>query len=92
MPWVSVSAPFIGTITTTGVDDGGDGWFTVVVGLLVVLVGGLGVSGRRLAAIPPIALPIAGLVAALGLAALGILEVVNISRKEAQLRGPGVER
>jgi hypothetical protein len=45
MPWVTASTVF-GTLTRSGLDDGGDGIFTIIIGVAVALIGGLIVSGR----------------------------------------------
>lgn len=38
LPWVKVTAPFIGTLTKSGIE-GGDGWFTLVAGGVVAFAG-----------------------------------------------------
>lgn len=39
MPWLKATAPFVGTFTVSGVDDGGDGMFSAGLGVVLVLVG-----------------------------------------------------
>jgi hypothetical protein len=38
LPWVSVTAPFLGTFTRSGMD-GGDGWATLIVGAILAALG-----------------------------------------------------
>jgi hypothetical protein len=38
LPWITVSAPFYGSISRSGIDNGGDGTITAVLGLVVVIV------------------------------------------------------
>jgi len=50
LPWATVTAAFVGTISVTGTDQrGGDGWLVVALGLAAVAVGIFLVRGRRLA-------------------------------------------
>lgn len=35
LPWVKLSAPFVGTVTMAGTDNGGDGWLMVVAGVVI---------------------------------------------------------
>jgi hypothetical protein len=39
LPWITVTAAFIGTIGRNGLDGGGDGIFTIILGLLIALMG-----------------------------------------------------
>ena len=81
LPWVTVSAPFIGTMSASGVDIS-DGWFTAGAGLLLVLYGALSLRGQSI----NIAVPLLAGFAALGLIALGAWRVADILAKERELR------
>ena len=39
LPWISMTAPLVGSVTKSGIEGGGDGIVTVVVGLVVALLG-----------------------------------------------------
>jgi hypothetical protein len=39
LPWITATAAFIGTITRNGIDGGGDGVFTIVLGIVIALMG-----------------------------------------------------
>lgn len=39
LPWLKVTAPFIGTLERAGTDGGGDGWVAVAIGAVAVVVG-----------------------------------------------------
>ncbi|WP_204301112.1 zinc-ribbon domain-containing protein [Actinoplanes campanulatus] len=76
LPWVVLSAPFIGTISKSGVD-GSDGWVSVVLGALI--------TGYAAVRLRPMHLPgavtvVAGLVAAL-LFVFGIIKFIDLRLK-----------
>ena len=39
LPWISMTAPLVGSVTKSGIEGGGDGIVTLVVGLVVALLG-----------------------------------------------------
>jgi hypothetical protein len=39
LPWLTVTAPLIGTISRSGLDGGGDGVITLALGVVTVLIG-----------------------------------------------------
>jgi hypothetical protein len=39
LPWLTATAPFVGTISRSGLEGGGDGIFTLVAGVLTIAVG-----------------------------------------------------
>ena len=47
LPWITATAAFLGTISRNGIDGGGDGIWTIVIGVIVVIgvVGGLSSPG-----------------------------------------------
>jgi hypothetical protein len=45
LPWISAST-FLGTLSRSGLDGGGDGVFTLAAGAILALFGGLVLSGR----------------------------------------------
>jgi hypothetical protein len=47
MPWLTASAPFAGTISRSGVDGGGDGVITLIIGVLAVTIGGVRLLSQR---------------------------------------------
>ena len=50
LPWVSVTAPFVGQISVAGTE--GDGVITLVLGVLAALCGGIGLMGERTRRLP----------------------------------------
>jgi len=47
LPWTTVSAVFVGTVSSSGIQGGGDGIFTVVLGIALVLIGVMVAVGSR---------------------------------------------
>jgi hypothetical protein len=39
LPWVTASAPFVGTVSRSGMDGGGDGVVTLILGAITLLIG-----------------------------------------------------
>ena len=39
LPWLTATAPFVGTISTNGMQGGGDGMITLALGVLTILIG-----------------------------------------------------
>lgn len=81
LPWANVTAPFVGTMTVSGVD-GSDGWITAALGLVVAVYGGLLVRGQRL----PVVAPVLSALAALALVGVGVWKVADVSSSAAKLR------
>jgi hypothetical protein len=81
LPWVTLSAPFLGTQSASGVD-GSDGWITVALGLALVLLGAVIVRGR------PASTALGSVIAlgALSLLVLGMWKVVDLLEKVRDLR------
>jgi hypothetical protein len=46
LPWISVTAPFVGTITRSGLE-GGDGIITLILGVVITVVGLASLSGSK---------------------------------------------
>jgi O-antigen ligase len=76
LPWATVSAPIIGTISKSGTD-GSDGWVSVGLGALLVTYSVVRLWPIRL---PVAVTALAGLVAAL-LVGFGIVEFIDLSSK-----------
>jgi uncharacterized membrane protein len=76
LPWLTIMAPFVGTLSRSGLDGGGDGVFTLVVG-----VAALGIGLARFAT--PLRPLIQRAPILAGLLALGIavLDLVNVNDK-----------
>lgn len=80
LPWATITAPFVGTVSRSGME-GGDGWMSVIVAVVAGLV------GLRLLSSPPagaqrVLLALGG-VAGLGLA---LFEFNDISRRFADAK------
>src|SRR6478672_6846698 len=82
MTWIKASAGLFGTLTRSGIDGGGDGWFFVILGALVAAVI-LRAKSRHKAARKPGAIALALGVVALGLA---IYEVVHVQTRIDHLK------
>lgn len=74
LPWVKVTAPFVGTISVAGMDGGGDGVFFLVLAALAGLWGLAALNGRVWRR------PVAGVVAAIALA-LDLYEYSHVSSR-----------
>ena len=79
LPWAKVSAPFIGTITKSGME-GGDGIFSLAAGVLAVLL------GITLLSRPHVATRIVLLLTGMGGVALALFEANDISHRFADAR------
>lgn len=79
LPWISVTAPFVGTVTKSGLE-GGDGIATLILGLLMALLGIARLTGNRGAG-SKVAMVILCVMAF----ALAIFEAVNIGDRIANL-------
>ncbi|MGH9152618.1 MAG: hypothetical protein ACRD03_09520 [Acidimicrobiales bacterium] len=80
LPWVKITAPFVGSMTTSGID-GGDGWVAVVAGLVVAFAGWSVFSGSVTSTARSLVL--IGAVVAGGLA---LFEYADISSRFAEVR------
>ena len=81
MSWVTVSAPFLGTVSTTGVERI-DGWITAVLGLLIVVCASLTLHRARVS----IGVPILAVVVSLAVTGLAAWQVLDLRTRAAQLR------
>jgi hypothetical protein len=81
LPWASVTAPIVGTITASGVD-GSDGWITAGLGLVLVVYGTLILRGQRI----PNAVPILVVLAAVALLGISVWKVADLSAAEDRMR------
>ncbi|MEV4624270.1 hypothetical protein AB0J74_36865 [Asanoa sp. NPDC049573] len=82
LPWASVSGPFMGTISASGVDGTADGWIIAALGLVLAGSGTLILRGQRM----PTAVRIVAVLAALALLGLGLGELADLSSAEESMR------
>lgn len=82
MPWIEAVAPLIGSVSKSGTDGGGDGWFAVAAGVGAIVLGLLAMTGSRPAA--PIGIIVGGLAAILMVVEIGDIH----DRIEAVKGGP----
>ena len=80
MPWISVTAPLLGTMTRAGTDGGGDGWIVVGLGIVVIVAGAL--MQRNDTAIIKVLAAVLGV----GAGGVGILDLVEVNRRAAEAR------
>lgn len=81
LPWASISAPIVGTMSVSGVD-GTDGWITAGLGLLVILYGSLILRGRNM----PLVIPVLAALAGVSLFGLGVWKVADLWTHVAEMR------
>jgi hypothetical protein len=81
LPWITATAAFVGTISRNGIDGGGDGIFTIVLGIVIVLIGvaRLAGSGR------PRTMRIGAGVGAVALGVVTWLDVAAINERISSL-------
>lgn len=79
LPWAKLTAPFVGTITKAGVDNGGDGIATLIGGAVLALCGWM-IVGRHS---PWLA--VAVLIVAVGLGLLLVFDFVDIASRFADI-------
>ena len=93
LPWVSMSAPLIGTVTRSGME-GGDGYIVVAIGAVLVLAGVQGFRGTVSARMRVLTMLVAA--AALGLTALeynnirGVIDGIDADYRDLATVGLGV--
>lgn len=80
LPWGSVTAPIVGTVTASGTD-GADGWITAAVGALIAGYGYLALRRR-----PPVAVTALAALAGLGVAGVALWKIIDLRSKVAELR------
>lgn len=80
LPWIKVTAPFVGTVTKSGIE-GGDGWFSVIAGGVVAFCG-LTVLNRQQSGAAKGVVILAALVAGI----LCVYEYSDISSRFADVR------
>jgi len=80
LPWGSVTAPFVGTVTVFGTD-GPDGWITAAVGALVALYGGMTLRRRF-----PAVLGVLAALAGLGVTGVAVWKIAELRSRIADTR------
>lgn len=80
LPWASVTAPLIGTMSVSGTD-GGDGWITAAIGAALEVYGAMTVRRRPHPAITALAA-----LASLGAAVMAAWKIVELRQKVTELR------
>lgn len=81
LPWASVTAPIVGTITASGVD-GSDGWITAALGLVLVVYGTLILRGQRM----PNFVPVLAVLFAVALLGVAAWKLVDLSAAKERMR------
>jgi hypothetical protein len=81
LPWITATAAFVGTLSRNGLDGGGDGLFTIVLGFVLGLLGiaMLAGSGRTGAA------RVGALLASLGLGYIAIVDIGSVNERIAEI-------
>jgi hypothetical protein len=75
LPWITVSSAFT-TVSRSGIDGGGDGVITLVIGALIAVCGVFLATGRK-----AVAAWAAGLVLGLAAAGIGILDAADVQER-----------
>lgn len=81
LPWITATAAFVGTISRSGIDGGGDGLITAGIGLVIVVAGLLGFASPGAVSVARLGAVVAGIAAV----ALGILEINSVNARIASL-------
>ena len=81
LPWIQATAPLVGTISRTGLDGGGDGIISIVLGIVMALfaIAILARSGRRNVA------RVGALICAVALGALAYFDIADVNSRIAGL-------
>jgi hypothetical protein len=82
LPWLTVTAPLIGTISRSGLDGGGDGVITLALGIVTVLIG----MARLMAATMPTLLYRASIITGLVAGATAIYANSQVQDRIAQAK------
>ncbi|WP_143235327.1 hypothetical protein [Paractinoplanes atraurantiacus] len=85
LPWASISAPILGTVSVSGTD-GADGWITLVLGLVLAAGAGLRIRGPRLPSLATIVTNVVAIGSALALFIIGVWKIVDLRSTENELR------
>lgn len=51
LPWLTATAPFIGTVNVNGMQDGGDGVITLVLGVITILIAATQLAATKMPAL-----------------------------------------
>lgn len=82
LPWLTATAPFVGTISTSGLDQGGDGVITLVLGIVLALTGFALLQRRE----PTRRLAWLTVAAGLGAAGVAAIDLLNVQVRAAMLK------
>lgn len=80
LPWASITAPILGTVTVSGTD-GSDGWITAAAGSLLALYGGATLR-RRI----PAAVGVLAALAGLGVTGVAVWKIVELRSRITDMR------
>lgn len=80
LPWGSITAPIVGTITVSGTD-GSDGWVTAAVGALVGIYGFASLRQRM-----PLAIGVMVALAGLSAAGIAVWKILDLRDRIADMR------
>jgi hypothetical protein len=83
LPWLTATVALVGTVTRNGIDGGGDGLVTLILGLLVVLLGIALLAGSGSAKTARIGTILAAVV----LAWIVYVDVGNVNERVAEITG-----
>jgi len=81
MPWLTATAAFVGTISRSGIDGGGDGIFTAIAGGLLALGG----VARAMRSGSPRTARVLGVLSSVVAALIGVMDIGNVNSKVADL-------
>jgi len=84
LPWVKATAPLVGQITQSGVGDGGDGLYTLILGMAVIASLGWNYLGQPVGSRPGRSLFVLLGLAGLAIAAVAIMDMGEVGdRRDA---------
>jgi hypothetical protein len=93
LPWLVATEAFVGTISRSGIDAGGDGIVALVLGIVLALIGVVGAIGSRTAGGRPATILLAGICVAIAVFEMGFIKtrlISNLDRNTIALTNVGV--
>lgn len=83
LPWIKATAPFVGSITRSGVEDGGDGIFVVAMAIALLALAWPLYTGRPLSQLASIGV----VLVALAGVALGFVDIADVTERVNDIKG-----
>lgn len=85
LPWLQASVPLIGSISRNGLDGGGDGIITLLLGVVTLIIGAVRMSGSQM---PPV-LQKSPVVTGIAAVVLVVIDGVSVSERVSDVSSAG---